>query len=153
MPATVPLVNGARHSHVSVELNINGIVRPIGVKSIDYERKRTRGKLYGTHPDPIGKTRGKNEYSGSIELYLEEFQTLQLALGPGYGDTPMLILCTYGELGVSIITDELIGCTLDLTNASSSEGTDGTVRKIELDPLKILFNGIDDCLVPLLGVA
>jgi hypothetical protein len=123
-----------------------------GFKSIQRSRTRTRTILHGNHPDPIGKTRGKNEYKASVEILLAEYNALQAAIQSaqaGYGDVFFSMIVSYSENGFDTITDTVIGCTFDTTEASDSDGTEGTMRKIELNPLKILFNGLDDCAVPL----
>jgi len=147
-PLVYPLINGVRHSLNSVELKINGRIY-IGVKSFNYTRKRNRSLVRGTSPDPIAKTRGENEYSADCELYLAEFNLVQADLGPGYGDIPFTAYATWTENGFDTITDVLTGCTLDSTEANNSQGSDPTVRKFDLAPLKILYNGIDDLATPL----
>jgi len=152
-PIQYPLVNGVRHSFVSVELKLDGVIFQ-GFKSINYTRTRSRTMVYGNSPDPLGKTRGKNEYKADCELYLAEWNAFQAQLqdiSPGYGDQFFEIVVMYNENGFDQITDTIIGCTMDSTEASNAEGTDPTTRKFELNPIKILFNGIDDSSVPLVG--
>lgn len=158
MPAQIalPLINGLRHSFASVEIKVANILF-VGVKSVDYSRKRTRTQVRGNHPDPIGQTRGENEYDASIEIYLAEFNQLQAALqalggGKGYGDVVFDVICTYGENGFDTITDTIRGCNMDSTEASLSQGADALTRKIDLMPLKVFFNGLDDLGAPLVGV-
>jgi hypothetical protein len=145
-----PLVNGVRHSFTSIELKINGDIY-VGFKSINYSRNRGRTMVKGNSPDPLGKTRGENEYKADCELYLAEWNALQAKLGAGYGDVFFDITVTYNENGFDVITDTIKGCTLDTTDASNGQGSDPTVRKFELNPIKILFNGLDDMAVPLTG--
>jgi hypothetical protein len=165
-----PLINGVRHSFSSIEGQFvqaaavggqgqsgsaAGAAMALnfrGYKAINYGRTRSRTFVYGTHPDPIGKTRGKNEYKADLEVLLAEFYQLQDALQAiqaGYGDVFFQFIVTYSENGFDTKTDTIIGCTLDLTEASQAEGTDALHRKISLSPLKILINGIDDCAIPL----
>jgi hypothetical protein len=151
-PISYPLLNGVRHSFSSIELKINGVIYQ-GFKSINYNRTRTRGMARGNSPDPLGKTRGENEYKADCELYLAEWNLLQAGLGAGYGDVSFTVICSYTENGFDVITDELQGCTLDDSDAANSQGVDPTVRKCTLSPIKILFNGIDDLETPLTGVA
>jgi hypothetical protein len=145
-----PDVNGVRHSYASIELTFGPHIL-IGHKSIEYSRTRERGYVYGASPDPLGKTRGKNTYKGAIELFLAEY-ALVTSL-PGYGDIPFPVVVTYSTNGLDVITDILLGCTLDSNEANHTEGTDGLTRKVELNPVKILFNGVDDMLIPLVGFA
>ena len=127
----------------------------MGFKSVNYTRTRSRTMVYGKSPDPLGKTRGKNEYKGDCELFLAEWNVLQAEMvrqQSGYGDIFFPVYVTYGENGFDTIQDTLLGCTLDSTDASNGESTDPSVRKFELNPVKILFNGVDDLEFPLVGV-
>jgi len=142
-PVAYPLVQGVRHGFSSIELKIAGQIF-VGFKSINYSRKRSRSMVRGNHPDPLAKTRGENEYSADCELYLAEWLLFKELLGAGYGDVQFSIFVTYGENGFDTTTDELIGCTMDTTEASNAQGPDALVRKVELSTLKILFGGVED---------
>lgn len=151
-PILYPLVNGVRHSFASIEVKLGSQIF-VGFKSINYSRKRTRSEVRGNSPDPLGKTRGDNMYSADAELYLAEwnlfmFQTLGSQTS-GYGDVLFTVIVTYTENGFDTIVDTINGCTIDTTEASQSQGPDTLLRKFELSPLKILFNGIDDLATPL----
>jgi hypothetical protein len=56
---------------------------------------------------------------------------------------------TYSENGSDLIQDVLLGCTLDTTDVANSQSPDALVRKFKLNPIKILFNGVDDSAQPL----
>ena len=59
MPGIVyPNTVGNIHGFQSIELRA-GTQRFTGFKSLNYPRTRTRGIVYGNHPDPLGKTRGQ----------------------------------------------------------------------------------------------
>lgn len=166
-PIAYPLTNGVRHSFASIEAVFAQTVAPSGVgggtgaamalnfrgfKAINYSRTRSRVEARGTHPDPLGKTRGTNAYKADCEILLAEFNLLQAQLQQiqaGYGDVFFNFIVTYSENGFDTITDTILGCTMDLTDASNTESADPTMRKIDLAPLKILFNGIDDLANPL----
>lgn len=150
-PIAYPLINGVRHSFSSIELKLNGQIF-LGFRSINYSRTRSRSFARGNSPDPLGKTRGENEYSADCEVYLAEWNLFQSQLGAGYGDVFFQVLVTYTENGFDSIQDVLNGCTMDSTEASNSQGPDPLVRKFNLSPVKILFNGIDDLATPLVGV-
>ncbi len=146
-----PAVAGKYYGFSSIVLKLNGLSFR-GFKSINYSRKRSRGRVMGNHPDPIAWTRGENEYTGDCELYLPEWNLFQSELGggeDGYGDVPFTVVVTYGENGFDTIIDELIGCHMDSTDASNGQGTDPLVRKFDLNPLKIIFNKQDDLEFPL----
>lgn len=154
-PLTLPLINGVRHNASSVEVKVANIII-IGVKSVNYSRKRNRTQVRGFHPDPIAQTLGENEYSADLEMYFAEYMLLQNTLlqlggGKGYGDVTFDVLCTYGANGFDTVTDTIRGCNIDSTETGLSQGPDAITRKIELSPLKIFYNGVDDLTVPLLG--
>jgi hypothetical protein len=154
--AAFPLINGVRHSWASVEANVAGQIYYL--TSINYSRKRTRNMVMVNHPDPVGKTMGNNEYSADGEFLLVESNNLQSALvaqslqnggNGGYGNVYFTIVVSFTENGLDTVTDTIIGCTLDSTESSNSQGNDPTKRKHEFNPVKILFNGVDDLDVPL----
>ena len=144
-----PLVNGVRQSWPSVEIKLAGFI--FYAVEINYSRTRERTVVYVNHPDPVGKTRGKNTYVGDCTLLLAEWNNFHNALilqagvqGLGYGDVPFEVISSYTEIGLDTITDTLKGCTLDSLESAGAEGTDPLKRKFNLAPLKILFNGADD---------
>ncbi len=149
-PIPYPDATGARHSWASIKAIIAGQTF-LGIKTCNYDRKRTRSVVMGTHPDPLGKTVGENAYTATIDLYLAEFNQLQAILvgiaadqGVGYGDVFFDLQIQYSANGFDTIQDDILGCTLDATTASQAQGPDSLVRGIELGPLKILWNGEDD---------
>jgi hypothetical protein len=151
-----PLINGLRHAFSSMkfvfvntgeEIDIPDI--KLFLKSIDYERTRDRGEVRANHPDPIAKTLGENSYSASMELYRAEFNLFLSTYGAGYGDAPFSLLVTWGLNGFETVTDTLQGCHFDSSGSGGSQGPDPSVVKIDLNPLKILFCGLDDLAVPL----
>lgn len=163
-PISYPLINGYRQSFVSTEVTFTqpavgatsgGQALQLalrGYKSIKYTRKRSRTMVRGNHPDPLGKTRGENEYTCEVEYLLAEFQAIQDAiqqLQAGYGDVSFNLVVTHSEPGSDPTTDTIVGCTIDSTENDSAQGTEATMRKMEFAPLKIFFNGVDDVTVPL----
>lgn len=147
---TYPLIQGVRHSLNSLEFKANGRIY-IGFKSLNFTRKRNRALVRGNSPDPLAKTRGENEYTADCEMYLAEFNLMQSDLGPGYGDVSFTVFATWTENGFDTITDILLGCNLDSTESNNAQGPDPTVRKFDLSPIKILYNGIDDLTTPLVS--
>lgn len=147
-PVQYPLINGSMFSYSSIEWKLNGLIFR-GFKSINYSRKRDRPPQYGNSPDPLGKPVGKNTYTADGELYLAEFRNFVTQLGAGYGDVYFTAYVTYTQPGQITIQDQILGCTLDEVTASFSEGTDALSAKFALNPLKILWNGVDDLQVPL----
>ncbi len=162
-PIAYPLVNGVRHSFQSCELKIvapgsSGLIIR-GFTSLNYKRERKRDIIRGTHPNPLGKTAGENEFAADIEVYLAEFNLIQNALQvaagganiDGYGDVFFNIVFTYIANGFDPIVDTIVGCTWDSVEAEPKKGPEGLTRKATLNPLDILHNGTSDYSTPLTG--
>lgn len=147
-PLQFPLINGAGLSYPSIELKINGLIFR-GFKSINYDYSRERTKVYGNSPDPLFKTTGKADYTCDAEIYLAEWNAFLAQLGAGFGDVFFPILVSYTQPGFDPVQDSILGCTIDKMTASQSEGPDPLVRKVEFNPLKILYNGKDPLAIPL----
>jgi hypothetical protein len=152
-PLQVPLINGAIRSFGHVRMQIAGFDFTGGFKSIDYDRERSREMVYSNSPDPVGKTLGENKYTCEAEVYYDWWsnllQTVQQQLGPGYGDQSFAIYVSYVGTNLSTYTDTILGCTFDSTKASNKQGSAALTRTVKFNPLKILFNGVDDLEVPL----
>jgi hypothetical protein len=153
MAIPFPIINGVVHDFSSIEVVGPAGRMSVAMKSLDYERTRDRDFPHGAHQDPLGKTQGTNTYKASCELYLVQWQLLKVSLGPGYGDTPFPIFVTYNAAGMPPIADELFGCTIDSTKLAHAAGKNALTAKIDLGPIKILFDGEDDVLFPLVAQA
>lgn len=158
-PIAFPLINGVRHDPSSVELKFGPPVNAIMFfASCEYGRTRSRSLVEANHPDPLGKTRGRNAYKCSIELYLAEANLLQQLLttaagGNGWGDQAFSIFLNYTENGFDPRAVEIRGCTYDADEGSVPKGTEALTMKLEFNPIKILVNGNDDVAVPLIAPA
>lgn len=153
-----PLINGTRQDFNNVELKMAGLIF-VGFKSITYKRSRKRDMPRGNSPDPLGKTIGENEYTGECEIYLAEWKVFKDALkslavlqgvpsavapGSGYGDVLFPIYVTKGSSLFDTQMDTLLGCSVDETDSNNSRSPDALTIKINLSPIKILFDGDDD---------
>lgn len=153
-PIRYPLVNGVRQSFASCNLEITSDLltwKPIGWSKLSFERTRERGEVRGPHPDPIAMTRGQNKYTASMTMYLAEVNYLvqEVLGGPGYGDRFFRVVLQYLENGLDVVKIELRSCKLDKDAVDNSQGTDATQVEIDLHPLKMLRNDIDDVDDPL----
>ena len=137
-----PLINGVRHEWSSIEIKLRGDVY-VGVKEIKYSDNLKGTKLYGTHPKPIGRTRGVYECEASIVLYTAEANQFRQALGPGYKEVPFDVVISYTEDGFDTIVDEIIGCRITKDEGGGSQGADGLSTPWDLDPMNIIWNGLD----------
>lgn len=147
-PISFPSINGLRHDWSSVEPKVNGQILQ-GIKSINYSMTREVSYVRGISPDPIGQTRGTNDYTCDAEVYLAEWNLLLSQLGDGWGDKFFQIQVSYAENGFDQITDLLVGCRLTGVEASQSQSGDPLVRKLTFKPTKIFYQGFDDLLTPL----
>jgi hypothetical protein len=156
VPIQVPITNGVVRSFGHVRLQIAGMDFTGGFKSIDYSRNRKREMVMSNSPNPIGKTLGENEYKCEAEVYFDWWmnllQTVQNQLGPGYGDQPFTIYPSYVGTNLATYTDTILNCTIDNTDMGHKSGTAALTCKLSFNPTQILFNGLDDLEVPLVGV-
>jgi hypothetical protein len=146
-----PIINGAAFSYSSIELNLFGQLFT-AFESIDYGRKRTREEIRGNHPDPLSKTIGENKYNASASIEIAEWYLFLQQLGPGYGDLFFLTTVTFNSPILGVVQDVIKGCTVDEVTAQLKRGAGGLYKKVDLAPLKVLEDGIDDCAVPLIGL-
>jgi hypothetical protein len=144
-----PLTLGDIPDFTSVEANFGGGIKFGGLMELNYSRKRNRKYEYGPHPDPVGVTTGQNQYAGDCSLLLIDWRTFLLTSGPGYGDRKFVVVANYSLPDFTVMTDLLLGCSINTTEASQKAGPDGLVRKVELSPVKILFGGFDDAAISL----
>lgn len=160
-PILYPTVQGVRQSIASCTLEIIGPGaqggaagapwRTRGWSKLTYKRTRDRGDVYGPHPDPLGKTRGQNNYQCSLTMYLAEWKYLKSEIlgGPGYGDRFFTIICTYTANGFDPVKVEVRGCTVDENSIDNSVGTDATQVEMSLHPIKVIVDDEDDVDDPL----
>lgn len=152
MPIQYPLINGTRHEWSSIEIKLDGITY-VGVSSINYSDKLEPQKVRGTHPKPIGRTRGEYDAEGSIELYIAEAAVFRKALadkvgGNGYKEVAFDIVVQYGESEFDTITDTVVGARIKTDAGGGAKGPDPLATKWDLDVMNILWNGIDSLINP-----
>lgn len=152
MTTPYPLINGIRHEWSSIEIKLDGDVY-VGVKSIKYSASLKGTKLRGTHPAPIGRTRGEYDCEASIELWFAEAVTFRKKLGDGYLEKAFDIVVSYVEEEFDTIVDELIGCRIVKDEGGGSQGADGLSISWDLDPMKITFDGTEGLKKPLESLA
>lgn len=135
-----PLINGHRFSWASIEAQFGDAGLIIGLKSINYSPKLDPGKVYGTAPQKIGRTRGKADETADCEMLRLEFENLKETLGNqgiGYGETAFDIVVQFHEDGGPTLTDTIIGCRITAVDLSNADGTDASMAKLTLDPMRI----------------
>ena len=73
MSANTPFqLNG--HSYADAKIIFDGIELP-GVTAFDYDVKKTKTNNYGLGENPVSRSRGTNEFSGTMEM---DFDTIKL---------------------------------------------------------------------------
>ncbi len=143
-----PLYETPEHEFASIEFKIEHY-NFIGIKSVNYSHKMEPGKVYGTHPKPISRTRGQYLAEGDCEMLKDESATLRDKLaaktgdpdGHGYGEVTFTGIIHYITPGKRTITDTLLGCRLKGEEMSNSAGVDALYEKIPLDIMEILRDG------------
>ena len=148
-----PLINGHRFSFASLEIIMNGIPQ-LGVKSLNYSDELMPGEIYGTAPQKLGQTRGKQKTTFDFEMYLLEWEVLRSSLGLGglgYGETYWTCQVTFAEIGQPIKVDLINGIRVNKVESSNSDGTDGSFVKISCSAFRLLQNSKDT--IALAGLA
>lgn len=149
-----PLINGHEYSHTSVELLIGGIP-VVGCKSMNYSTKRDKGKVYGTAPQIIGLTRGKEDLTCDMEIYRLEWEVVRAQLGiggNGFMDSALTIRVTIAEPGRPVIVDRILSAYVIESTHGSQDGNDPHAVKLGWQPMRIFENGLLPSLPLNLGI-
>jgi hypothetical protein len=139
-----PLIGGHRYSFASIEANFGGFAT-IGLTEINYKPSLKGQVLYGTAPQPIGRTRGKAEFPVDFTMYRHEFELLKQGMiggGVGFGELSIDIIVQYAELGSPVITDSIIAMRIEEPDLSNRDGVDAAMVKCSGNALAILLNGV-----------
>jgi len=139
-----PEINGHRFSFASVEAQFNGIPT-LGITSINYKPSLSPGKVYGSAPQKIGRTRGKEDSTCDYEMLRLEHENLiesLVATGLGYGEDAFEIIVQFAELPNSpVVTDTIVGFRITDVDFSNQDGTDASMAKVTGDPMRVLPGG------------
>lgn len=142
-------INGFTYSHQCFTMRITGLddLELTGVKSINYKATNNRGKIYGNSPRRLASTVGQMETSGSLELALAEFELLTTRLGNGWTEKAFDLIIEFmlpggDKAGATPVRHVLKTCTLISPDHSSTEGTDATTVKLDLDYAELQHNSL-----------
>lgn len=69
------LKNGVNYSWADITLVLFG-VPVVGITKLEYSRKQEKTNNYGWGSEPVSRGYGRIEYSGSIELYKDEWNRI-----------------------------------------------------------------------------
>jgi hypothetical protein len=139
--AQPPRINGRFVDYSEITIFVDGKPK-IGVKEISYKATREPGKVRGTAPNVLGRTRGDFDFEGSFSMYQEEAADFIATLGAGFMEKDFTVVVTYQPLGGKLVTDTLQGCCITEIDDSHSQGTDPLETKFTIHILGILFNGV-----------
>jgi hypothetical protein len=73
--ATSVMKNGINYSWSNISCILFGNV-VVGISKLEYNEKQTKENNYGFGDKPISRGYGNYEYSGSMELYLDEWKKI-----------------------------------------------------------------------------
>lgn len=112
----------------------------VGITKVEYKTTQKKENVYGFGRDVIGRGYGNFEYTGSIEIYLEEW--VKIIKASATGDVlqipPFSMSVVYGGVGVVPIKDILYNVEFLESPLTSSQGD--TSIKVSIP---IIFSGID----------
>lgn len=129
----IPLINGVAYSWSSISLVLFGV--PVaGIVNIEYKRKQEKTNNYGAGQKPVSRGYGREEYDGSIEIYLDEWKRIIAAapnrdpLAIGWFDIPVL----YGNSAADSTKDTLKAVEFMEDPFAAKEGDTKLTVKIPL---------------------
>jgi hypothetical protein len=101
----------------------------VGITKIDYKQTQKKENLYGIGRDVVGRGYGNFEYSGSIELYIEEWKKIvQAAPNNSPLEIPYFtITISYGGAGV-VPTQDILYNVEFLENPFMSNQGDTNIK-------------------------
>ena len=153
-----PLINGNYYSFGSIEA-IVGAIKTADFTAINYSGGLEPADVYGTRPQKLGTTRGKQNAEGSLEMYLQSWELFRATLsaagfagGVGYGEVRFPIILTFAEQPLQpVIVHTLLGCRITKVEYSHAEGTDATKANLTLNVMR-LIEGVDGMIAAPLGI-
>lgn len=87
------LINQISYAWSDVQLSIAKNLPIVGITEINYSQKRKFTSNYGAGSQPITKSFGNVEYTGSITIYKEEYEALKaIALNGDITQIPMFTI-------------------------------------------------------------
>lgn len=149
-PLYRPLINGNYYSFGSIEAQV-GALKFLDFTAINYGTSLEVSDVYGTRPQKLGTTRGKQNATASLEMYLFAWQAFMLTLrgGVGYGEVRFPVVISRGEPNVPTITDTLIGCRIVNDEQSDSDGTEPSKVTLTLNVMRLLRGPTGSIVAPI----
>jgi len=128
-------------SFSSITLKVDG--EEYTVKEVSYNDGTEPSMVYGSHPVPLGMTRGPYKADGSCVMFREDFQALRAKLAADFYTKSFSVLVAYAEGTGTVEQDELVGCRFNKRDSSNSQGADPSIVKLDLAVMYIKWNGVD----------
>lgn len=135
-------INGVTYDWHSIEVLAKGVSCP-ELKDISYKESGKRTKVFGTPRNAVGRTGGKSEPEASMTMFKAQWEQFKAQLGNGFGLVEFNVLVNYSEENQPIVTDALIGCTVEEVDTSPSNGDDPVEVKLSLSVMRMKHNGLE----------
>ncbi len=136
------LVNGQGYDFASITVSLLGNPVVFGFKAISYGKTRAKMNSKGAQGEPVERTRGDADYTGSISLTLKEVKRIREAAGKqSLVDIPPFNISVSFANGVDPVTvDILQSCEFTEDTTASSSGDTEVIIVLPLLPGGILYN-------------
>jgi hypothetical protein len=110
MAGTV-MINGINYSSKNVFVSMFGAAIT-GITKIQYDNKQTKENNYGFGTAPISRGYGKEEFTGSLEMYADEWKNIiaNAPLNEPLKIPPFIINVIFTGDGVNFSQDNLLFC-------------------------------------------
>jgi hypothetical protein len=141
-----PVINGLQWDFSSIELRLLGV--PFAeFKSLTYKHTLEPGLARGARAQVVGRSRGKYDAEGTIEVYKRPWQAFLLGLfgsNPTYGymEVDFDIVISYAELLGTVQTDILRLCRIKSDDENHAEGSDVATCKLDLHIMSVIKSGV-----------
>lgn len=146
--ALFPLVNGKAYDYSNIEMPLPFVGLVKAITEINYSDTIDKGQLRGLAPHNLAWTDGQYDAEGSF-IVEKQFHTAFIqaacAAAPG-GDIrkyEFSIPVIYGNFGMPLITDKLVGCVIMGNEQGNSQGTDAIVVSVSLGIKAVFWGGVN----------
>ena len=134
------LVNGKAYDYTQIIMTILGV--PVaGITSINYTEEQEKTNNFGAGTRPVSRGHGAIEASGSIELSMNEVESLRQAAPDGslLKIPPFQITVTYLN-AQNVVTHKLKNCEFTNDGVETSQGDTDIKRTFDLVISDIKYN-------------
>lgn len=119
------LVNGEGYTHASLTISLLGNPFVAGFKAISYDTQRDKQNSHGANGEPVERTRGRKNYTGSISLTQKEVMRIREAAGgKSLTEIPMFSIAISFANGVDPIKTDVLEAVEFTNNPTGSQDGD-----------------------------